>query len=187
MQRSGTAGLDALFTCSPAVKELCSIVDKVTYQGVCDLMLCHPDVSLRFAGLDDPSVVGALLERQLECLEPHLTKKSVQAVAAGLLKDATEVYACAGMPLRRARVFIKSLIFAYHCGLDIISQIGTPDAIVVDILALVSEVRRSHLSICHMLMKFHTAPSEGYRACDVFLPVSRHGSYLASYACTSSC
>ncbi|SJK98717.1 uncharacterized protein ARMOST_01986 [Armillaria ostoyae] len=139
VQRSGTASLSALFTCSPAVKELCSIVDKVTYQGVCDLMLCHSDISLRFAGLDDPSVVGALLERQLECLEPHLTKKSVQTVAAGLLKDATEVYACAGMPLRRARVLIKSLIFAYHCGLDIINQIGAPDAIVVDILTLVSE------------------------------------------------
>ncbi|KAK0220404.1 cysteine peptidase C50 [Armillaria fumosa] len=139
VQHSGTASLSALFACSPAVKELCSIVDKVTYQGVCDLMLCHSDISLRFIGIDDPSVVGALLERQLECLESHLTKKSVQVVAAGLLKDATEVYAYAGMPLRRARVLIKSLIFAYHCGLDIISHIGTPDAIIVDILALVSE------------------------------------------------
>ncbi|KAK0494593.1 cysteine peptidase C50 [Armillaria luteobubalina] len=137
--RSGTTSLSALFACSPAIKELCSIVDKATYQGVCDLMLCHPDVSLRFGALDDPSIVGALLERQLECLEPHLTKKCVQTVAAGLLRDATEVYACAGMPLRRARVLIKSLIFAYHCGLDVISQIGMPDAIVVDILALVSE------------------------------------------------
>ncbi|KAK0449824.1 peptidase family C50-domain-containing protein [Desarmillaria tabescens] len=136
VQRSGNSSLSALFDCSPAVKELCSIVDKVTYQGVCDLMLFHPDISLRFAGLDNPSVVGALLERQLGCLEPHLVKKSVQAVMAGLLKDATELYTCAGMPLRRARVLIQCLIFAYHCGLDIISQIGTPDAIVVDILAL---------------------------------------------------
>ncbi|KAK0203498.1 cysteine peptidase C50 [Desarmillaria ectypa] len=139
VQRSGNASLSALFDCSPAVKELCNIVDKVTYEGVCDLMLFHPDVSLRFAGVDDPSVVGALLERQLECLEPHLAKKSVQAVVVGLLKDATEVYACSGMPLRRARVLIKSLIFAYHCGLDIISQIGTPDDVVVGILALMSE------------------------------------------------
>ncbi|KAK0192924.1 peptidase family C50-domain-containing protein [Armillaria mellea] len=166
VQRSGTASLSALFTFSPAVKELCSIVDKVTYQGACDLLLRHPDVSLRFAGLDNPSVVGALLERQLECLEPHLTKKSVQAVVAGLLKDATEVYACAGMPLRRARVLIKSLIFAYHCGLDIISQIGTPDTIVVDILALVSEhpakdiglarYSSQHRAMAHIWRAMHT-------------------------------
>ncbi|KAG7448865.1 uncharacterized protein BT62DRAFT_946578 [Guyanagaster necrorhizus] len=139
VQRSGSVSLSALFDSSPAVKELCSIVDKVTYQAVCDLMLFHPDVSLRFAGLDDPSVVGALLERQLECLEPYLAKKSVQTVMAGLLKDAAEVYASASMPMRRARVLIKSLIFAYHGGLDIGSGLGTPESIVTDILALVSE------------------------------------------------
>ena len=69
----------------------------------------------------DPRIVGALLERQLDSLEPSRWKESVHGVFVRLLRDALDVYrvedvedSSNGMPVRRARILIRCMEFVYR-------------------------------------------------------------------------
>ena len=118
------------------MKQLVSLVDRISYIGTCELLLPTEEVSLKSAvnsavapdashgailTIVDPSIVGALLERQLDSLEPSRWKESVHGAFVRLLQDALEVYhvedvlgSSSGMPVRRARVLIRCMEFVYR-------------------------------------------------------------------------
>ena len=80
----------------------------------------------------NPAVAGALLERQLDSLEPSRWKDGVRGVFIQLLKDALQAYSVTDeeqMPVRRARVLVRCMEFAYHDqGNDVYSEIGCGSA-----------------------------------------------------------
>jgi len=94
------------------------IVDKLSYLATCDLLLDAEQVSLK-SHLDSvglgPLVLGPLLERQFNSLEPHLWKEGVANIAKVLLLHALQVYH-ADMPLRRARILMRCLELMYRIG-----------------------------------------------------------------------
>ncbi|KDR77139.1 hypothetical protein GALMADRAFT_66375 [Galerina marginata CBS 339.88] len=134
--QSNTQSPDALFgpSASSAVKQLVTLVDRVSYLGACELLLPPEDVSLLSdvkspsqnrdyginIGILDPCIAGALLERQLDSLEPSQWKGGVRGIFIKLLKDTLRVYAdnddapSTSMPIRRARTLIRCMEFVYR-------------------------------------------------------------------------
>lgn len=114
--------LDALFDSSSALKQLANIVDRVTYMATCELFLDHARVSLSQPSLwtstkgPDHDIIGALLERQIHSLEASRWKPNVKLAVARLLLDSSGVYRAEIMPIRRARILLRWLEFAYHGG-----------------------------------------------------------------------
>ncbi|KAH9478241.1 Separin [Psilocybe cubensis] len=128
---------DILFgsSASSAIQSLVTLVDRISYIGSCDLLLppeeisvlsatnfttCdHPDQGTNPAGLES-CVIGVLLERQLDSLEPSRCKDGVRSVQLRLLRDALLVYSkhhensSAFMPVRRARILVRCLEFLYR-------------------------------------------------------------------------
>lgn len=115
------------------MKQLVSLIDRVSYLGACELLLPTEEVSLKSAlncattpgtshganpTIVDPRIVGALLERQLESLEPSRWKERVHDVFVRLLQDALDVYSVADssnrMPVRRARLLVRCMEFVYR-------------------------------------------------------------------------
>ena len=115
------------------MKQLVSLVDRISYIGSCELLLPTEEISLKSAvncaatpesshganpTIVDPRIVGALLERQLDSLEPSRWKESVHGVFIRLLQDALDVYrvedSSNGMPVRRARVLVRCMEFVYR-------------------------------------------------------------------------
>ena len=115
------------------MKQLVSLVDRVSYLGACELLLPSEEVSLNSAlncattpgtshganpTIVDPRIVGALLERQLDSLEPSRWKERVHDVFVRLLQDALDVYSVTDssnrMPVRRARMLVRCMEFVYR-------------------------------------------------------------------------
>ena len=115
------------------MKQLVSLVDRMSYMGTCELLLPTEEVSLKWAvncaatpdtshganpTIVDLRTVGTLLERQLDSLEPSRWKESVRGVFVQLLRDALDVYRVEdisnGMPVRRARVLVRCMEFVYR-------------------------------------------------------------------------
>lgn len=111
---------------SNATKQLATMIDRVTYLGVCELLLDNSLVSLRSIAVDDPCIIGALLERQIDSLESAKWKEGVQNAVAEMLIDVLGVYGL-DMPIRRARILLKCMEFAYHVGPEAVGKIGTPE------------------------------------------------------------
>ena len=101
-------------------------MNRFTYLGISELLLDVRSVSLRSIGIDDRPITGALLEQQIDSLEGSKWKDGVQIAVAQLLKDALDAYALY-MPVRRARVLLKCMEFAYHAGPEAVAEIGTPE------------------------------------------------------------
>lgn len=122
IERTGTCSPTTLWDGSPSTKHIASVVDRMTYTGVCDLLLPIEAVSLKSwsprlpnglnKDLDKFSIVGALLERQVESLESSKWKPAIQGAMGKLLQDAMKVYGRQKMPIRKARVIIKCLELA---------------------------------------------------------------------------
>ena len=99
-------------------------INRVRYIGACELLLPPEDVSLRspqrsVASDDggpvmDPWVVGVLLEQQLDGLQLSQWKEGVRGVFVKLLRDSLNVYEAASFPIRRSRVLIRCMAFAYR-------------------------------------------------------------------------
>ena len=99
-------------------------IDRVSYIGACELLLPPEDVSLRppqrFAAsgdgnpVMDPRVVGVLLEHQIDALQPSQWKEGVRGAFVELLRDSLDVYHAASFPIRRSRVLIRYMAFAYR-------------------------------------------------------------------------
>lgn len=138
------------------MKSLVALVDRVSYIGACDLLLPPEEISLLSAvnytisehpghssdhTILDPCVTGALLERQLDSLEPSRWKEGVRSVQTKLLRDALSVYPgeysdsnSKSMPVRRARILVRCLEFVYrdhaddacaNLGFKTVDDIGT--------------------------------------------------------------
>ena len=108
---------------SSSVKQLLATIKRVTYIGACELLLRPEGVSLRspqrFAAFDDgnavmdPRVVGVDLEQQIDGLQPSQWKEGVRSIFVKLLRGSPEVYDAASFPIRRSRVLIRCIAFAY--------------------------------------------------------------------------
>jgi len=114
----------ALFEATPALKQLASIVDRVTYMASCELLLSPLEVSLArdsaWANVERPAgpVLSTLLERQIGSLEASRWKPHVRLIVAQLLLDANALYQADVNPVRRARVLLWWLEFKYNAGTD---------------------------------------------------------------------
>ncbi|KAL0578391.1 separin protein [Marasmius crinis-equi] len=122
-------GLGSLFDLNPTTKDLVGVVDRLTHMGVCELLLAAREVSLRNIAMTKHCLRGALVERQLEGLEPYRHKEGIAVAMSALLKDALELYQDGCMPLRSVRVYVRALSFAYHNGVEHISSLGSIDEI----------------------------------------------------------
>lgn len=90
--------------------------------GTCELFLEPQDVSLKRHFLEDAPkiIVGALLERQIQSLEPSRYKPAVKKTISMLLTDALDVYSLdESMPLRRAGIWLKWLEGLYFGGTEL--------------------------------------------------------------------
>ncbi|KAM6503193.1 cysteine peptidase C50 [Amanita muscaria] len=123
VKKAQRLSLTALFESTPALRQLGSIIDRVTYMATAELFLEPVKVSLShpslWIGVDEPSddVIGTLLERQICSLESSRWKSDVKLVLARLLLDANEKYPRNVTPVRKARLLLRWLEFAYHGGL----------------------------------------------------------------------
>jgi len=73
-----------------------------------------------------PPITGMLLERQLECLGGIVWKEGVSKVIPKVLMQAKDVYSGGEMPVRRARILLKCMDFAYHMGPEAAAVLGCP-------------------------------------------------------------
>ncbi|THV00746.1 hypothetical protein K435DRAFT_963900 [Dendrothele bispora CBS 962.96] len=123
-------GFSGLFLISSGVKELASVLDRLTYLGTCELLLPPESISLASLGteIENPTVLGALLERQIDVLENNRRKDDIKKVLGVLMQDAVEVYRKADMPIRTARMFLRCLALGYHVGPECLEEngLGTP-------------------------------------------------------------
>ncbi|KAK2461139.1 hypothetical protein APHAL10511_006666 [Amanita phalloides] len=114
----------ALFEATPALKQLANIVDRVSYMAGCELLFDSAEVSLAresaWGDVERPEsvVLGALLERQISGLETSRWKPNVRLIVAHLLRNANEIYQADVYPVRRARVLLRWLEYAYYGGMD---------------------------------------------------------------------
>lgn len=117
-------GFCKLLDLSSGVKELRCVVEKLTHLGACELMLHASDVSLsaRLVGNLDASVLGALMEWQIQSLEGSRWKEGVRDVLIGLLEQTLSIYREGQMPVRSLRVLATTLEFAYHVWSDSTAQ-----------------------------------------------------------------
>ncbi|KAJ3737449.1 cysteine peptidase C50 [Lentinula guzmanii] len=102
---------------SPSVKELRSVIDKLTHLGACDLMLSAGDISMQSVDLHksmNSSVIGVLLEWQVYSLDSVRWKKGVRDILVCLLKESLHVYQKEHMPIRSLRIFAKILELIYR-------------------------------------------------------------------------
>jgi separase len=114
------------FRASPAMKQLGNLVDKLTYLATCDLLLEPNQVSLRthLSSADlGHGILGELVERQLDCLDPYLWKRDVTEVFIRLLGHALELYQDR-LALRRARVLLRCLELTYNVGPETVLVYG---------------------------------------------------------------
>jgi separase len=119
----GTGGIMGLFGSSQSFQQIAAVIDRATYIGACELLMKPSEVSLKRtleACSFDASVVGAILERQIENLEGGgggiMRKECAREAVKALLVDASDVYSAVDMPVRRARLLIRCLKFAYMFG-----------------------------------------------------------------------
>jgi separase len=203
------------------VKQLVSLVDRISYIGTCELLLPTEEVSLKSAvncaatpgggsshganpTIVDPRIVGALLERQLDSLEPSRWKESVHGVFVRLLRDALDVYhveddSSSGMPVRRARVLVRCMEFVYrNHGQDEWSALGfaNVDEIGSEVERLVMMSVR-FLSLFIFLVQFNSnilfyfsinlGPWEGYTISMLWCSISNSFTSVDGPPCTSAC
>lgn len=105
-----------MFKSPTSLKQLGVIIDRVTYIGTCELFFQPPDVSLKNrlqACALNITVVGAILERQIESLEGSLWKEGARDAVRALLADALGIYVGKDWPVRRGRVLVRCLEFGY--------------------------------------------------------------------------
>ncbi|KAJ7173997.1 cysteine peptidase C50 [Mycena crocata] len=137
------------FQASPAAVQLGTIVDRVTYLGTCELLLGPQTVSLVSLGLGDASIVGALLERQVQSLNDSRWKESTRSAIRAFLCAILEIYVETTMPVRRARTYLRCLEFAYHAGPESLANLCSPAEMGEEVEHLLSQKilgQDSHLS-----------------------------------------
>jgi separase len=104
-----------VFNASASLKQLGTIIDRLTHIGSCELLLEPGRVSLK-ATMETrpPAIAGIIIERQLNSLNGMVQKDGVRRLGVQLLLDAKSIYREDTMPIRRARVLVRSLNLVYH-------------------------------------------------------------------------
>jgi hypothetical protein len=184
-----------MFSSPGRLKQLGVIIDRLTYIGTCELLLQPHEVSLKTpleaCGLD-PSIIGALLERQVDSLEGSLWKEGVQNMVRSLLGDVVGVYSAAGpavdMPLRRARVLIRSLEFGYKAGGCVGGSVRHPDDIGEEsgeLLGRDVEIFPSASRAAYVLILIvFTGSWSRFRFIPILSSISRNVTFMARPACS---
>ncbi|KAG6876419.1 hypothetical protein C0992_013023 [Termitomyces sp. T32_za158] len=131
-ERTKQANLPEIFSLTTGTKQLAAVVDRLTNLSACELLMEPSAVSLSSLHVDDGSIIGVLLERQIESLESIRYKENVTKVVSCLLHDTLKIYG-SDMPVRRARILVKWLEYMYYSGRDVIPGIGSPDDIGVQV------------------------------------------------------
>ncbi|EKM75331.1 hypothetical protein AGABI1DRAFT_80074 [Agaricus bisporus var. burnettii JB137-S8] len=105
------------------VKQLAAIIDRLTYLGMNELLIPAEQISFRHSlskcsssePLNNPKILGLLVEQQVESLEQRGSKGSIQRAIRVLLESALEVYdGEVKTPVRRARVMLRLLEVMYR-------------------------------------------------------------------------
>ncbi|TFY82545.1 hypothetical protein EWM64_g1469 [Hericium alpestre] len=119
-------GPNAVFDAVPGLKQIGTIIDRITYMATCELLRSPSEASLKRIfeqwpirvesrqQSDQQCILGAILERQMASLEGSRWKDGVKDVIAGLLSDALSVYDAESRPIRRAVVMLRCLEFTYY-------------------------------------------------------------------------
>lgn len=126
---------------STAIKQLASIIERVTYLGACELLLDSKEVSMKnvlsshscffdssassVKTISEARILAALIEAQLDCLESHRWKDGMNTLFRKLLNDAMGLYQAEGehaMPIRRARILVRLMEAGYRDGINLQSQ-----------------------------------------------------------------
>lgn len=124
----------AIFDTSLSLKHVAGIIDRLTYTGICDLLLHPRAVSLKshfsrcYIPEDVPldttaarrAITGIILERQIDSLDSCKWKEHGRKAIRSLLDEALATYAVQDMPIRRARVILKLLEYM-HSSFDFVS------------------------------------------------------------------
>lgn len=132
-QKTGTCTPATLFKDSPSAKHISTVLDRMTYLGVCELLLPVQEVSVKTHFRNKPvrdAVLGALLERQAEGLGSSKWKPAVHNAIGNLLQDALAVYNSQSMPIRSARVMLKQLEHASSSNGKGASLVDNPEQLV---------------------------------------------------------
>ncbi|KIP07348.1 hypothetical protein PHLGIDRAFT_30059 [Phlebiopsis gigantea 11061_1 CR5-6] len=117
----------AVFDSNASLKHIASIIDRLTYTGVCDLLLHPRAVSLTSrlsqcyipeGGQLEPAIArrvitGLILERQIDSLDACRWKEHGRQAIRSLLDEVLTVYTAQEMPIRRARVILKLLEYIH--------------------------------------------------------------------------
>ncbi|KAF9233396.1 peptidase family C50-domain-containing protein [Melanogaster broomeanus] len=107
------------------LKQLSSIIERLTYTGTCELLLSSARVTLRhvFQTLTLPidtrsraEITGAVLSHQLTALESLTHKKPAREVVWHVLQDLLEIYDASWAPVRRVRVLVTALSISWKDG-----------------------------------------------------------------------
>ncbi|EKM60615.1 uncharacterized protein PHACADRAFT_203784 [Phanerochaete carnosa HHB-10118-sp] len=123
LDMASTHNVSTLFDSISALKHVAGIIDRLTYIGICDLLLEPRAVSLKphlvgcfvpeGLSLDSAAarkvIIGAVLERQVQSLDGCRWKMSGCKAVKFFLNEALRVYDAKPMPIRRARVVLKQL------------------------------------------------------------------------------
>jgi separase len=173
----------ALYDLSTGTKQLGTLVDRLSYLGACELLMDGSRVSLASLDFGNPVIIGVLLERQVESLEAHRWRESVQPVLARLLIDTLRIYT-QNMPIRRARVLLKCMDFAYHAGPEALAGIGLPDRMGLEI----EQLLESKASFPGVLFARNADCIIGaWTRCGtraIPFSISSFGTFVACFACT---
>ena len=110
----------SIFTLKNNYSQLATIIDRVTYIGLTELLIPAEQISFQhsFRSLDvikDPQITGILVEQQVDSLERRGSRDSTQRNIRSLLESAMKVYSQeVSMPIRRARVMLRLLEVLYR-------------------------------------------------------------------------
>lgn len=140
-----SAGLKTLFE-NAAHQQLANLIDRVTYIATNELYLpasevplSHPLASSEGTKLASPcisrSTMGALLEQQIEALQSSKWKPTTREAVKAVLSGALSLYNGQETPVRRARVLVKCLAYAYHEDPDTLRTTGYLGHQISDLLA----------------------------------------------------
>ncbi|KIY64248.1 hypothetical protein CYLTODRAFT_358669 [Cylindrobasidium torrendii FP15055 ss-10] len=132
------------FFSTPSLKELRAIVDKATYQALCELYIPPRQVSLRRVH-GDANVTGALLQRQIDFLVPLAHKSTVRDALPQFVRDAVDLCATPKRALHRVRLLLKALSITYVLGPEVLAQVGSTEGIWQQIDSGLNEAE-SHLT-----------------------------------------
>lgn len=104
------------------------IVDKATYQALCELYIPPRQVSLRKVH-GDANITGALLQRQIDYLVPLAHKSTVRDALPQFVRDAVDLCATPKRALHRVRLLLKALSITYVLGPEVLAQVGSTEGI----------------------------------------------------------